>query len=207
MKRVFFFGDCVCFGHLVSVHKSCVGMVSKQFEIDGLKAIVNNSSVNGNTSRMALERLHHDVLAHRPDVLYIQFGLNDCNFWDTDKGEPRVSYDSFTANLKEMVNLSRACNSSMQILLGTNHPTLRDSLLPNGLPYHMNSRIYNGAIRDVVCGKNIVLVDNERAWDIQLGSGLVKHEDLLMPDHIHITELGHQWYFNTVYPIVKGVIV
>lgn len=46
-----------------------------------------NLGVNGDTTRNGIERLE-DVYAFRPDVITIQFGMNDCNYWLSDNGLP-----------------------------------------------------------------------------------------------------------------------
>src|SRR5689334_10876140 len=41
-----------------------------------------NRGVSGETTRQALERFPRDVQIVRPDIMTLQFGLNDCNCWD-----------------------------------------------------------------------------------------------------------------------------
>src|SRR5215471_3369660 len=60
-----------------------------------------NRGISGETTRMGLERFPQDVQNMLPDVMTLQFGLNDCNCWVTDKGLPRVSPTAFRANLVE----------------------------------------------------------------------------------------------------------
>ena len=64
---------------------------------------VRNLGVNGDTTRLGLERWHRDVDLSKPDVVVIQFGHNDANLWN---GRPRVSSDAYLANVAEMVSLS-----------------------------------------------------------------------------------------------------
>ena len=83
--RIFFFGDSICFGQGVSPHFTWVTRLSRALDerfSSRADVLTQNPSVNGNTTRMALERMPYDVQSHAPDVLYIQFGLNDCNGWD-----------------------------------------------------------------------------------------------------------------------------
>lgn len=61
---------------------------------------VRNLGVNGDTTRLGLERFHRDVELLEPDVVVLQFGHNDANLWD---GKPRVSAQAYAANLLEMV--------------------------------------------------------------------------------------------------------
>lgn len=60
---------------------------------------VRNLGVNGDTTRLGLERWHRDVDLVKPDVVVIQFGHNDANLWD---GRVRVSPAAYRANIEEM---------------------------------------------------------------------------------------------------------
>ena len=60
----------------------------------------------------------YDVQSHEVDVLVVGFGMNDCNYWMTDKGVPRVSQNAFRANLHH------------------NSPPLKESFSGNAPSYH-----------------------------------------------------------------------
>lgn len=62
----------------------------------GVPAWVVNAGVPGDTSRGALARLERDVLVHRPDLVVVQFGLNDAT------GGPRVPAGEFAENLARL---------------------------------------------------------------------------------------------------------
>lgn len=64
---------------------------------------VRNLGVNGDTTRLGLERWHRDVELVDPDVVVIQFGHNDANEWH---GRPRVFLGEYLTNLDVMVALS-----------------------------------------------------------------------------------------------------
>ena len=81
-----------------------------------------NGSVNGSTTRLALERIGNDLQLQRPDIVLIQFGLNDCNCWISDEGHPRVSPRAYGANLHEIIDRARLFGANT-ILLATNHST------------------------------------------------------------------------------------
>lgn len=101
--NIYFFGDSISFGQGVSIDLGWVTKLSAKLRIkfpqQDITAI--NSSINGNTTRMALERMPYDIQSHDVDILVIGFGMNDCNYWETDKGVPRVSPLAFEANLKK----------------------------------------------------------------------------------------------------------
>ena len=55
--RVFFFGDSICYGQGISVHKGWIPKISSAFEDNKLDVLVANSAVNGRTTRQALETM------------------------------------------------------------------------------------------------------------------------------------------------------
>ena len=208
--RIFFFGDSICFGQDVSPHRTWVTRISEAlsetFRAEA-EIVVQNPSINGNTTRMALERIAYDVQAHRPDVLIVQFGMNDCNVWGTDKGRPRVSPEAFAANLGEIIDRARACGAS-QIVIGANHSTTRSiTKLPNvSHSYEVANRQYNTIVREVANKKRARLADLERAFDRSVSAGEHQLADLLLPDELHLSERGHDIYFAHYLPIVESAV-
>ena len=201
--KLYFFGDSILGGFGVSIHETWVVKVSSKLAEEGLDVVVQNSSVNGNTTRLAVERMYHDVLDFHPDLLYIQFGLNDSNYWETDAGVPRVSKNGFEANLYEMIDRSFV-SGVKKILLGTNHPILE--VVPfEYAPFTslaMSNKNYNSIIRSVPSKRNVILIDHEALW---LSSKL-SFVDMLLPDGIHINERGHNFYFDSAFPIIEKAI-
>jgi lysophospholipase L1-like esterase len=208
--RVLFFGDSISFGQGVSPHKIWVTRISetlsKVFEAR-LEIVVQNPSINGNTTRMALERIAYDVQTHRPNVLVTQFGLNDCNVWESDKGRPRVSPASFAANLEEIIDRCRNFGAR-QVIVGTNHPTTRTRVnMPNvDYPYQTANRNYNSIIRKVTTTKGAYLADLERAFESCIATRQHRLEDLLQPDELHLSERGHDLYYAHYLPIVQTAV-
>ena len=78
MQKLIFFGDSICTGQHISVHKGWVAQISQSLE--GIATILN-SSVNGRTTRQALEDMPYHIQEQHPDMIVIQFGMNDCNYW------------------------------------------------------------------------------------------------------------------------------
>lgn len=81
---------------------------------------MQNPSINGNTTRMALERMPYDIQSRNVDILVVGFGMNDCNYWETDRGLPRVSPQAFKANMNEIVKRAYA-SGIKKVVLHTNH--------------------------------------------------------------------------------------
>ena len=211
--KIFFFGDSICFGQGVSLYKGWVPRIAAQLDKDAkvnhCEILVSNSSVNGSTTRQALERMPYEIQNHAPDILIIQFGMNDCNFWETDKGVPRVSPRAFEANLVEMIDRAFVFKTKY-VLLNTNHPTLRSRSNMNysNMTYQQSNEAYNQIIRRVAeqCQKqSLVLNDIEREIR-KFVSGGVLLEDLVLPDLLHLSEKGHDLYFSITYPLIRDLL-
>jgi lysophospholipase L1-like esterase len=194
--NVIFFGDSIFFGQYVSPHVAWVTRLSAEVaqRFPG-RFVVANPSVNGSTTRQALERMAFDVQAHEPVLLAVQFGLNDCNRWETDRGLPRVSLDAFGANLAEIVARGQAFGAR-SVLLHANHPTQK------GGRYDADNRAYNERIREIADASGAELVDVERGF-AEAGLPL---EELLLADGLHLAEAGHDLYLELVGPRVLAAL-
>ncbi len=200
MKKLIFFGDSICFGQYVSTHKGWVVRISKEFEN---QLLVVNSSVSGRITRQALEDMPYHIQEQRPDILVVQFGMNDCNYWKSDRGMPRVSPDAFKANIEEII--ARAFTFEVKkIILNTNHVTgLNEKIIPHtNITYQESNEFYNTLIRAASSNfVDVVLCDVEKEFK---KNGYVA--DFLLPDLLHPNEVGHSLYFDAVYPIIRGLL-
>lgn len=205
--RFAFFGDSICVGQGVSPHKTWAARLSARIEAQlaaaGRTVCVLNPSINGDTTRKALERIAFDIQAAGVDAILVQFGLNDANRWATDRGLPRVSEASFAANLEEIIARARAFGAG-PVLLNTNHPTTRDVETYPHYPatYEAGNRRYNEIIRDVAARDgNIVLTDIEAAFLQHTRAG-IPLASLLLADGLHLSEAGHDLYLELLSPPV-----
>jgi lysophospholipase L1-like esterase len=205
-KRIFFFGDSVCFGQHIAPHKTFVTRIFAQLDraFPSLDIAGYNASISGNTTRMALERIAFDLQSHKPDFAYVQFGLNDCNYWDTDPGVPRTNRRSFACNLAEIIE---RCSGSgaKTVVVGTNHPSSKKFTDSNKPDYQGQNVLYNQVIREVAAETRAILVDHEAAWNKSIEDG-ASLNSLLLPDGIHLSLSGHDLYYETLLPHVTDAI-
>ena len=69
-KSFYLFGDSICYGQEVSANLTWVmalAIARINLYIFEENAFLHNAGVNGNTTRLALERMHYDVTSHFPD--------------------------------------------------------------------------------------------------------------------------------------------
>jgi len=214
--RLVFFGDSICVGQYVPTPHTWVSRLSGKLhrvaEAHGVELSVVNASVNGSTTRAALERMPQDVQKDGADVLLVQFGLNDCNYWQTDAGVPRVSPQAFAANLEEIVERGRRSGAS-RVLLNNNHSSGRDQdPLPGlGEPYERSNERYNEIVRSVAqrLGDRVVFTDVEAAFKRHTGGCRERLLALLLaaPDLIHLSEAGHAVYAEILGPVVERALL
>src|SRR5688572_14172641 len=207
---VVFFGDSISEGQYVHHSLRWAEIVSNRLKahyaerLDPERQFHYVHGVSGETTRQGLERFPRQVQQLAPDILTIQFGLNDCNCWDTDRGLPRVSEAAYKANLAEMIDRARQFGTK-QIILSTNHPTLRHRPMVSGETLEQRRTKYNEIVRDVARQAGVTLCDIEAAFAFASREQLA---DLLLPepDVLHLSAAGHQIYADAITPALIAAL-
>lgn len=210
--EVVFFGDSIAAGEGVPVHEAWVPRVSRRLQELGeerdVPVVTMNTSVSGETTRGALDRMPYNVQSPGGDVLVVQYGMNDCNYWETDEGVPRVSPDSFEANLREI--FARARNFGFrEILVNTNHPSPldRETLPGTEVTYAESNRRYNELVREAARQDGeVTLVDVERAFEEEADRRSEGLEEFVLKDGVHLSVEGHRVYAETVGPVLGSLL-
>ena len=207
---IVFFGDSITEGQYVHHSLRWTELTSNKLrahaasQLDPAKMFHYVHGISGETTRQGLERFPRQVQQLAPDVLTIQFGLNDCNCWDTDRGLPRVSEAAYRANLVEMIDRARRFGTR-HIILSTNHPTLRHRPMVSGETLEQRRAKYNEIVREVARETDVTLCDIEAAFGFatrELLAGLLLPE----PDVLHLSSAGHQIYSDAITPaLIRSV--
>lgn len=204
-RTLYIFGDSICFGQYVSVHKTWVALLSAALEqdIEFSTVLTQVTARNGETSTQALQRIEFDILHHRPTVVLAQFGLNDANYWITDQGKPRVDSDEYVNNMLSIANQCLS-NGTSRVILANNHSISKNiSHMPKHA-FSANARLYNNLLRRAIAQLNnprITLLDIERA--------LLNQEpknSYLLADGVHLNDTGHRLYFGLSSIAVKSAL-
>lgn len=128
------------------------------------RATIINSGLSGRASNTALANLETRVIAHHPDTVILEFGVNDAFSYepaDTDHG---ISPEQSRANLNRMIDAIRAANPSAEIILQTMNPAWD---APNGnRSGSKRSRLaaYYDGYREVAAARGLLLVDHHANW-------------------------------------------
>jgi lysophospholipase L1-like esterase len=166
----------------------------------GVHGTVINAGVGGNNTDQARARFETDVLAHDPDLVIIQFGLNDSciDLWD-GRDRPRISRETYAANLRFFVEALRKRDCDV-ILMTANPMRWTEPLLKlyGSAPYDVNdpwgfnltNREYGEAVRTLASDLDVPLIDVYQGfYDYGNVAGQAA-EDLLL-DGMHPNDRGH----------------
>ncbi len=170
----------------------------------GISATVVNAGIGDTTTRDALARLDRDVRHHHPELVVIQFGIND-SWIDVDQGRtaPRLTRAEYRDNLRTINGILRA-DGARVVLMTPNpmrwadpyyikafeeHPGLLDTHTPRGINRLLD--LYAADVRDVAHEERVPLVDVFEAFE---GYGKVPGQSidelLLAGDGIHPNQAG-----------------
>ncbi len=170
---------------------------------NGLAIDVVNAGVGGNTTAAGRARFTEDVLDRKPDIVVIQFGINDAavDVWKTPPAtQPRVAVDRYTTNLEFFADALQSQERTV-ILMTPNPirwtPTLRR--IYGKTPYRTNDpdgfnvmlKTYAEAMRKVARRKNVPLVDVYAAFEAYGQAPGHTVDDLLL-DGMHPNGKGHR---------------
>lgn len=134
-----------------------------------------NSGVSGDTTMDGLARLDWAVLSCEPDLVTINFGINDCVYG--------LGLEEFEANLVEMIRRIRAGPAS-EILLLSSQPLETP-------PYDRLVLDYYQAIERVAKEMDVGFVDVYGAWMDRVKAG-TPLGSLIIPGLDHPNEAGYK---------------
>ena len=178
-------------------------LLGEELLFDGKPVKVLNAGIGGNTTRMAKGRFEKDVLGAKPDVVVIQFGINDSavDVWaKVPATKPRVELDQYRANLTSMVQTLKQRGARV-VLMTSNSMTWtpilqkmygRPPYLPEN-PDGMNVvlRDYAKAVREIAKAEGTGLVDVYEDFQ-QYAAKPRKNPKVLCKDGMHPDDLGHR---------------
>ncbi len=215
---IILFGDSTTALRPGAVKKVYSVRIEEALQSIGSSLRVYNAGIGGNTTRDAVKRLDRDVLAHKPRVIVMQFGINDSavDVWKNPPAtEPRVSLAEYLDNLRHLTAAAR--NSGAKVILMTTNPIRWTSLLRDRYgkaPYDPDSEEgfdaatlagYNDALRQLAMELELPLVDIRAAYPkyaIVKGTTV----DGLLLDGMHPNDLGHELVAEKLLPVIQDSV-
>ena len=155
----------------------------------GTPISVVNSGHCGNPAANARHEFAKNVLAHQPDVVIMQFGLNDQRYNGARGPLPISTPEEFGSHLAEMIRLCRE-EAKAEVIVFGNHRTLVTLMLPSGLGYDESVLVYNRVAAATAAAAGVRYVDMGKA----LEHPDVPYTRLLADDGVHLNEVGKANY-------------
>ncbi|HQY05900.1 MAG TPA: GDSL-type esterase/lipase family protein [Lacunisphaera sp.] len=167
----------------------------------GVTVKIINAGVRGNTTEHARQRLAADVLAKQPDLVVIQFGINDSamDVWkDPPVTHTRVTKETYRKNLEYFVAEIRRQHG--QVMFMTPNPKQWSEKMrelygkppyqvddPDG--FNLNLRPFAEEMRQVAKELEVPMLDVMAAYDAHHRAN---PENSLLSDGIHPNQAGQQ---------------
>jgi len=169
------FGDSITAGYAVRRGFPSFLLESLRQRFPDSKIEMINSGISGDTSQDGLSRLDWAVLSYEPDLVTINFGINDCVLG--------LSLEEYEMNLVEMVRRIRAGPDS-EILLLSSQPL-------ESPPYDQRVLDYYQTVERVAKEMNVGFVDVYGAWMKRVRVGMPL-DSLILPGLDHPNEAGYR---------------
>jgi len=177
----------------------------------GIRAKVINSGVGGSHTgrlsdnayhqrRHALDRLEAAVCVHEPDVVVIQYGINDSH---VDRGGPegqsRIPLDNYMANLAFMVKT--LAQEGAQVMFMT------PNAFGSGQEAWRHERLaqYAAGMREVAADLSVPLIDVHRFYE-DYGDETPQTRDELLLDGVHPNDKGHAIVAERIADRIDGLV-
>lgn len=151
------------------------------------KVTVRNAGISGDTSKGGLARLERDVLAHKPHLVTIMFGMNDL---------VRVPVVDFIANMKQIIQ--RCHDAGAEVVLCTQNSIVNSPQRPVG-----KLAEYSQAIRELAKAESLGLADCHAAFEAVRAKDSLEW-NFLLSDAIHPNMGGHKLFAETIAQTITG---
>ncbi|NQT52677.1 hypothetical protein HQ576_11525, partial [bacterium] len=197
--RVVAFGDSTT-AFRKTIQKVYSVRLAEALKTQGIAAEVLNAGISGNTTAQAKARLVTDVLWRGPDLVVVQFGINDSAV-DVWKGatKPRLALDAYEKNLRDILATLKQHGIAAVLMTPNPRRWAPHTKARYGKPPYQpdEPRGFNVAldqyvpvVRRLAKELGVPLVDVYRAledYDAKDGQEM----DTLMLDGIHPNDKGH----------------
>jgi lysophospholipase L1-like esterase len=148
---------------------------------------VRNAGISGDTTQGALARLDRDVLAHKPHLVTVMFGMNDL---------VRIPLADFQKNLKTIS--TRCREAGAEVLLCTQNSVVETAARPGN-----KLAEYTEAIRAVAKEESLGVADCHARYEA-VRSANPQEWSLLLSDPIHPNMDGHKVFASTIAEAISG---
>ena len=190
--RLVCLGDSVTFGWNVPYEKSYPFLLEEKLNEKYPEVLVINSGIGGQTIIDALGRLDSDVFYYNPQLVIINFGLNDAFIIMEEENNSEADFknnidlDTFTDVCRQLVD--EISEKDIEIIIMSTNPVRTELLWENqdiAQKQEESYILYNQASRDIAEDYGLIFVD---IWENFLARGEL--DTLIQTDGLHPNETG-----------------
>lgn len=175
----------VFFGTSLTQYGAYVGQVQKALTAAYPNLVTfHNGAKAGEQSRWGLANVQANVVDQRPDVVFIEFTINDA------VERFKMPVEESKANHEQIIDKILAANPDCQIILQTTNPVVGKE----GTPSHRKDLpAYEQMYRDLAKSRGLLLIDHAPTWKAVLDKGETEFKKWV-PDGVHPNGPGWATY-------------
>jgi acyl-CoA thioesterase-1 len=189
--RIICFGDSITFGWNIPYAESYPVILQENLKKTYRDIIVVNSGMGGNTVLDARVRLEEDALEYAPDLVVLNFGLNDSRIItddsqvgkDADELETRISPSEYNNNYESIIGEIQ--NSGAEIIvIGLNATTDTIMWEETDITDIQTEKYlqFNSILEDLALSYQIEYIDLWSAFNESTGPGTYLQQDGIHPN-------------------------
>jgi lysophospholipase L1-like esterase len=209
--RLVCLGDSVTFGWNLSYEKTFSFLLEKELRKQYSEAMVINSGIGGQTIIDGLNRLENDLFYFEPQLVIINFGLNDAFIVIEEDSQEQIStasdlknnidLDTFTDIYKQLVG--ELLEKDIEIIIMGTNPVIIESIWENeniAQKQEESYVLYNRAAKDIAEDHGLMFVNIQKSF---IADG--QSDILIQPDGLHPSEAGLILISEILYKSLKSV--
>lgn len=195
-KRVVFFGDSITQQGSTKVN-GYINVLKKQVDTNKLELI--GAGVGGNKVYDLYLRLEEDVLAKKPDLVFIYVGINDV--WHKQTSRTGTDYPKYIKFYQALIDKIKAGGS--KIVLCTPSVIGEKKTGANELDAELDK--YAEAIRELAVKNKLPLCDLRKAFASyeEKNNAEDLEKGILTTDRVHLNDKGNLFVAEQILPFVK----
>lgn len=194
-KRVVFFGDSITQAGVQ--RNGYIDLLKKR--VDSTKFELFGAGIGGNKVYDLYLRLEDDVLAKKPDLVFIYVGINDV--WHKQTSKTGTDYPKYLKFYQALINKIKASGSA--VVLCTPSVVGEKKGGANELDADLDK--YAEGIRELAVKNNLPLCDLRKAFQTyeEQNNPQDLEKDILTRDRVHLNDKGNQFVADQMLPFIK----
>lgn len=165
---------------------------------------IENSGVNGDTTREALERIQKDVLDYHPNIVFILFGSNDSCLLEDQYRTP-YEYEKNLCSIVEQIqnhNNHTGLHHCHPIVILITPPPVVDT---DFFPFTTTDRVqkYGNIVKKVAEQYQCPIID---LFSILKYETEEEYTSLFQDDGVHFSEKAYDYLYDSVFSAITRIV-